>query len=463
MKQGKYAVKLSYIAIIIIISHSLLFQDFWKSWKKNETQFVWDVNTYYSYLPAAFVHNDLTFSYINKDWTIVAPNGAKVPKGTCGMAIMYAPFFLIGHKIAINSQEPLTGFSQPYSEMVHYGSLIYALIGFIFLRKVLSRFFPDAITALTMLCLFFGTNLFYYIVGEGEMSHGYLFCLFNIFVWLVIKWHEKPNFRFSLFMGLTYGLIVLIRPTEIIIGLVFLLYGVKNHRGIKTRGADLLKNWKLLTVIALGTLISISPQLIYWKWLTGQFLFFSYGSDERFYWGDPQFINVLFSYRKGWLLYTPLMTFAILGMFFSRKKFPEINLGLLLYFFINLYLISCWWCWWYGGGMGMRSLVQSYGVLAFFIAAFIQTMASLQFRWKANVLVPITKYAVILLTLGFIWLNLIQSYQYNKRMLHYDSMTKKSYWLLFGKFEFDEKELGQFWASLKPIDYDRACKGQRNQ
>src|SRR5438046_191379 len=126
MKQGKYAVKLSYIAIIIIISHSLLFQDFWKSWKKNETQFVWDVNTYYSYLPAAFVHNDLTFSYINKDWTIVAPNGAKVPKGTCGMAIMYAPFFLIGHKIAINSQEPLTGFSQPYSEMVHYGSLIYA-------------------------------------------------------------------------------------------------------------------------------------------------------------------------------------------------------------------------------------------------------------------------------------------------------------------------------------------------
>ena len=138
----------------------MLFKDFWKSWKQNETQFVWDVNNYYAYLPGAFIHKDLTFSYNHPYWMTTAPNGAKVQKGTCGMSIMYLPFFLIGHKIAINTNVPQDGYSGPYSEMIHYGTLIYAFLAFLLLRSILARYFRDGVVAITLLCVFFGTNLF---------------------------------------------------------------------------------------------------------------------------------------------------------------------------------------------------------------------------------------------------------------------------------------------------------------
>ena len=56
------------------------------------------------------------------------------------------------------------------------------------------------------------------------------------------------------------------------------------------------------------------PQMIYWKEMTGRWLYFSYGSDERFFFGDPAIIKGLFSYRKGLFIYTPLLLFAFAGV-----------------------------------------------------------------------------------------------------------------------------------------------------
>lgn len=458
---NKYALKFSYIAIIVIVSHSILFKDFWKSWKSNETQFVWDVDNYYSYLPATVIHHDLTFQYTTKYWYTMAPNGARVAKGTCGMAIMYAPWFFLGHKIAINTHVPQDGYSGPYNEMIHYGTIFYSLIGFIFMRRILSRYFKDIVVAATLICLYFGTNLFYYTVAEGAMTHSYLFCLFSLYIWLVIKWHEKPKIHSTIFLGLLLGLITLIRPTEIIIGLIFLLYDVHSWKEFKTKMAFLWSKWALLLLMAVCAFLVVLPQLIYWKWITGHYFFFSYGSTEHFFFGDPKIINVLFSYRKGWLVYTPLMVFSVIGMLFGKRYFPKINLSLLIYFVVNLYLIASWWCWWYGGGFGMRALVQSYCMLGLFLAAFINFIVHLNIKWS-RIEVSI-KYLTITIAFAFISLNLIQTYQYNKRMLHFDSMTKKAYWILFGKFEFEGKDEGEYWNSLKAIDYAKANNGERDQ
>src|ERR1700739_4548372 len=107
-------------ALIFIFMYMVFFHDYWKSWRGNGTPFQYDVDQYYSYLPAAFIHHDLDFKFSDRYWMTKAPNGNKVPKMSCGMAIMYSPFFFLGHKIAINEHSALDGYSDPYKICVHW-------------------------------------------------------------------------------------------------------------------------------------------------------------------------------------------------------------------------------------------------------------------------------------------------------------------------------------------------------
>src|SRR5690606_12215379 len=118
-------------------------------------------------------------------------------------------------------------------------------------------------------------------------------------------------------------------------------------------------------------LIPIIPQLFFWKIYGGDWLVFTYGSDEKFFFNNPKIFDFLFSYRKGWFVYTPLMIFSIVGLFFLKKKVKEMSLITPIFITFIIYILSSWWCWWYGGSFGMRAMIQYYAFLAFPLAAFI--------------------------------------------------------------------------------------------
>ncbi|MBK6776976.1 MAG: hypothetical protein IPG74_14450 [Flavobacteriales bacterium] len=65
---------------------------------------------------------------------------------------------------------------------------------------------------------------------------------------------------------------------------------------------------------AFAALIAVSPLFIYWKVYAGSFFWDSYQNPgeglDIFY---PHIHNFLFSFRKGWLLYSPLIALALLG------------------------------------------------------------------------------------------------------------------------------------------------------
>jgi hypothetical protein len=452
-------IKPSAIVVIAISIYCIVFSEYWKNWKDN-TPFVWDVRQYYVYLPATLIHKDLTFHFPHNCWMNYLPNGNQIPRATYGMSFMYLPSFLVGYKLAHNAKEfPIDGFSQGFIDAIHYGSIMYFIFSLLLLRSVLSRFFRDSVVAIGIILIFFGTNLFYYTMVDCEMPHNYLFFLFLLFIWLTIKWHEAPKYKFSIFLGIVLGLIALIRPTEILIAAVFLLYNVKNRDDFKSALIKFRTNWRKVLTIALGFLIMLLPQLIYWKIMSGKFFFFSYGDEERFFFGQPKIIEVLFSYRKGWLLYTPLMIFALVGLFFSKKYVHQFNHSILIYVAITLYLISSWWCWWFGGGFGMRAMVQSYALLVFPLCCVVDVVFFNSLRKK--VLDFGIKYSVLILLIGCVYLNILQTLQYNRGMIHWDAMNKKAYWIVFGKFKWQNDDEGKFWGSLTETRYDKAKKGIR--
>jgi len=454
--------------LIFVFVFMIFSQNYWRFWNsdKGETPFMWDADNYYSYLPATFIHHDLSFSYTTQYWLTTAPNGNGIAKGTYGMALMYSPFFFLGHKIAINQHSPLTGYSEPYGTCVHYGSLFYCLMGLVILSFVLRRFFTDGITALTIITLFFATNLFYYTMRDGEMSHCYTFFLISLFMLLTCKWHENQKSIYFLWIGLTVGLLSVIRPTEILISIVFVLYGVKSFSDVTGKLKQVIFSYKNIPLFLLGFFIMWLPQMIYWKVKADSFLFFSYGSTERFFWLDPQIINLLFSYRKGWFVYTPIMLFAVVGLFFILKqKTNGFKLPILVYMAINIYMLSCWWCWWYGGGFGMRALVQAYALMAIPLAAFYQYIFALDF--KKQIFVFAARGLTVLLVSVFLCVNIIQTYQYDhpvdRKLLHYDAMSKAAYWRAFGKFSLSDEDYDKYMSELVGPDYDAARKGERKK
>src|SRR5205085_4794981 len=85
--------------------------------------------------------------------------------------------------------------------------------------------------------------------------------------------------------------------------------------------------------------IPFIPQMIYWKYITGSWIFFSYQHTEGFDFLQPHIFKVLFSFKKSWFIYTPMIIFAIIGILQLRKYNKPIFFAILVFFLANFYLL----------------------------------------------------------------------------------------------------------------------------
>ncbi len=448
MKITKYT-KNVIITILIIITWT---QFNLKKWSR-ESVIVTDAIHYYGYLPVIFIYNDVKMDSIAHKskfnyrlWAVETPTGSGVFKTSMGMSYLFSPFFFSANLYQKITGGEVDGYSVPYHFAISIACIVYLLFGLIFLAKSLSKFFNDLIVGISMLILVFGTNLFYYASIEAAMSHAYNFSLFSLFIFLTIKFYEQPKWKYIISLGLTLGLITLIRPTNIIISLVFVFYNINSFDDLYSR-IHLYKKHilKILLLIPLLIILWI-PQFIYWKITTGTMFYYPY-REEGFFFDNPHIINGLFSFRKGWLLYTPLMSLALTGIFFMKAELKKLRPVIVLFLLINTYVVLSWWCWWYGGSFGLRAFIESYSLLAFPLAAFISWIFS------KKIFVKIISSIVILL---FIGLNLFQTLQYKHGIIHWDSMSKEAYREVF---LIDDKPENYDDLIDKP-DYDKALKGE---
>ncbi len=413
----------------------------------------WDVISYYDYLPATFILHDLKTMRTTPEiggtyWGQPLPNGNKVLKTTMGMSMLYLPFFATAHLVA----EPLgyhpNGFTEPYSWALVFSAIFYLFWGFYFLSKLLRKIgFGKVVTSAVILIIGLFTNLFWYATYSAPYSHSYSFVLISVFVYLTVLWFESPNVHLSVLAGLVFGLITLIRPSNGLVVLIPLLYGLKKRADVRERAALLLRSRRLLLIAVFCVIIVWMPQFIYWKSVTGNWTFYSYG-DEGFFFNDPKLFQVMLGWRKGWLIYTPVMVFAVLGIFLVPRRCPDFAWAVPVFFCVNLFVVSSWWCWWYGGSCGMRPFIDSYGVMAIPLAVFLQWL-------KQNRHVAV-KIPVALLIIWLSFRSACNNYRYYKGTIHWDGMTKQAY--------FDSywgKSTEKFPGFIDSPDYEAAKKGIR--
>jgi len=412
---------------------------------------------YYSYLPALFIHNDLSLDFTkenpeffsNRFWPHRASNGKLVLKMSSGMAIIYSPFFAMAHLAAKPLGFEPDGFSPPYRIAISFGAILYLAIGLILLCRFLSKYYSPITVSFTLLLTVLATNLWYYSTVEPGMTHVYNFTLFVLFITLLDKWLQSPSAKRSLVLGLLCGIISLIRPTNALIGILFLLWNIWGWNDLRNRIRFLFTKWNKLLIIAIFATLIWVPQMIYWKMQTGQLFYYSY-SDQGFFFLSPHITDGLFNFRKGWLIYTPIMILAMAAMLFLPKYIKKAALAIPIFTALNIYIIFSWWSWWYGGSYGARPIIDSYALLSIPLAAFIEQ----SFKWPKAIQTFALSVLAVLLAHG-----VFQTFQYYYGAIHWDSMTREAYIDSFGRI----KPSSNFQLLISEPDYDSALKGKREK
>ena len=349
----------------------------------------------------------------------VESNGKTTNKCFAGTAVAQTPFFLFAHGIVKVSGNSADGYSKIYSVFVNIAALFYLLLGLLYLKKLLQNWeLKEWHIAMVLIAIVFGTNLFYYAVVEPGMSHIYSFGFASMFAYFGLKFFKKPNSKGFLLLATIFGLIILIRPVNglIVLSLLFLAGPYSNLKNAITWS---IKNY---IVLIAGVIICVSIifiQFLIYKISTGNWFVYSY-QNEGFQFGNPHLIDILFSYRKGLFLYTPLYLVSLLGLYFVWKKSKYKALTWLGFFLLITYVFSSWWMWYYGGSFSSRVYVE--------YLPYFAILLGLCFKFIQQKLLKVSFVSLTVLLIGFCQ---FQTYQYRYMLIHWSDMNKEKYWDVF--------------------------------
>lgn len=362
-----------------------------------------DMEGYYQYLPYVLLKDKEEIK--NMRWAKPYEEGKKLNVFTCGVAILQLPFFVAAHGITKYLDLEPSGYGPVYFSSVFFATLFYVMLGLIFLYKALLRFFKPKMAFLSVVLIFYATNLFYYTVMSPGMSHGYSFFLISVYIYFVPVFYAKTGVKSTLLVAFPLALATLIRPTTIVVLLYFLLYGVATFTDLKERITFFVRKWHFLLIMLLTGILVFSPQMMYWHFVTGKFFLYSYQEEGFTNILSPKIFTVLFGPRNGWFIYTPLMLFATAGLIYLTCKRKLNSIATLIILIIIVYLNSSWWRPTFSSAAGYRALVEFLPLMAIPLTYFSEKVLN----HKNNVLKIGYKSVLVL----FVVYNILFSYQYS--------------------------------------------------
>ncbi|MEZ4987583.1 MAG: hypothetical protein R2795_21475 [Saprospiraceae bacterium] len=429
-----------YLFVCYVLLRTLLVA---KPWREAYT-IGYDAAGYYLPLPAQFIYDDLAqftfYDTLSQQYgigdavshTIPLPNGNRTLKYSLGMAVLYSPGFFIGHQVALHSDAyEADGYAKPYYVCLLLWSLAWAFFGLWMLRKVLLHYFSQGTTAIVLVLLVLGTNYLIYAGINNLMAHSFLFTLYACLLYLSWQWHQSKSWLAAIGIGVVLGLMILTRPTELIAAFIPLLWGIGRWADVSTQLRTFWQyRWQLLTTLLIVIAVG-SVQLLYWKNYTGEWLYYSY-QEQGFDFLHPKLWKGAFSFKKGWLIYTPVMLFAVVGLRWLYQQHRSLFWPMLVFSIVNYYIVFSWKIWMYGGSVGARAMIQSYAVWCFPLAAFVQHILSDSRRYG--------RIAFAVLALLFIDLNIMMTWQSHSPngSWYADYMTRAYYWRTMGRTYVDK-------------------------
>ena len=422
------SISLLTIVFIALVSGILVFSVLLKE-KGNYKVIASDGIGYYSYLPNTFNNYSLdNQTPDNRFFNEVKDKG--VNKYFSGTAVSMFPFYVLGNGLALIRGEETDGFTLSYQVVISFAGWCYLLGGLLFFRGILKLFdFSEGIISITTLVLFFGTNLLVYSLWQPSMSHVYSFFWISGFLYFIKKYSINNNKSILYWAALFLGIVILIRPLNgiIIFIIPFLLESQANFNSVLK--SVFFKKRLMVSILIVITILFI--QSVFWYLQCGKFLVWSY-ANEGFEFANPHWQEFLFSFRKGALVYTPILLLSTAGAITLIRKNRFQAVSGILFSLGLIYLLSSWWNWYYGPSFGQRPLVEFYAFSGILIAYLLSFLKS-----------KLIKISIGILVISLIFMNLIQTYQFQKGIISSWDMNWEKYQYSFLKTGSDfENNLG---------------------
>jgi hypothetical protein len=376
---------------------------------------IWsDGKTYYTWARSILLDHDIDFrndyqvmfapDTVPAEYSPTTPKGLLNNKYPVGLAILETPGLLLGSVIArYVVHAPTNGVSAPYQYAVTWSLLALYFVSFILLYQAMLRLGVARKWACAFgLTALIGTNLFHYVVREPTMAHASGVALFNILLFLTVRWdghRSRIGTVHGILLGALVGLLFLVRNTNVLM-LPVLAAIVMTGRRVSFRE---------VVPIAGGALVVAALQPISLWFLWGQVRFSSY-INESFTAGMPGVISALVSARHGLFVYQPWYAILLLLVAYGANRAQRLRpvcLAAIASFLLMAVANGTWWCWWFSLSYGNRAFIETLPALSL-VAALAVSRLNVGKRTTTALLVAML--AVVVVNL-YLWVGyVLQAY-----------------------------------------------------
>ena len=256
----------------------------------------------------------------------VANSECSIPAYTVGLPLTWLPVWITVHI------PQFLGFHEGAQANSHLSNLdgfaialsgaIFGIIGCVYLFKTLLSLIPTHAMLITFVS-FFGTSAYHHSTFDSVFSHSASFMFISILLYLCLCPIESIK-KFSITISMILGIIILIRPTNILISILILPSLIHQVKLNSLKQLSSAFAW-WLTIIASATSIFVAIQGTLWYLMTGRILINAYAvpsSPNGFAISNIRNLSQVLYGQSGLLMFSPVVVFALIGL---TRSFPEVT------------------------------------------------------------------------------------------------------------------------------------------
>lgn len=303
--------------------------------------------------------------------------GLQVNFGPIGSALLWSPFYLAAHVIALIVHQlapgvAADGYSAPYVAAISFASLLYGWIGLALAYRIAKNLSGEIVALGATLVILFATNAVYYMYVAPAMSHAPSLFASALFVYVWYRTRESRAAgswsRWAL-LGACGALMTMVREQE---GLFILIPLVESAALILAKSP--FKPIVLgLVTMSVTWFVFYLPQFVVYRMLNGNLLP-AKDVTQKFTWNGAYVGDVLFSNLHGLFSWTPVALLGVIGLFLLWRRDRILTAAFVIAFLAEVYLLGSFSTWYGGAAYGMRRFVNCTVLFVIGLAALADSL-----------------------------------------------------------------------------------------
>lgn len=306
-----------------------------------------DDTGYYAFLRSAFMDgdfdffNELRYAHAEK----IVSTGYVFNNWQMGQGLLFLPFFLIGHALALLYQSlgyPVTtdGYSAPYYISTAVASATFLFAGLIFTYRMLRMFVRQRVSMLVTVSIWLASPLLYFSFIRQRMAHTAEFFLAAVLIFAWIKFRESRKPLHYALIGAILGFLCMTRVINVSFFALFAVDLLWIFRwDWKSDPVKALKKIFILAgALGAGFLLTMLPQIFCWYQLNGV----PFPPRHMKYAGEgltgisimpflENIFGLFFGAKWGLIFSMPLVVLGMIGLLLKDDFIRDLRPGLLVY------------------------------------------------------------------------------------------------------------------------------------